>query len=264
MRLNSILSAFDVEIIPISHRRNPIKNESSVKQEHHDTQYTGKSEDDQPKTVLPNQEPEKIFDRLTMSDSQNDVKSINASDSAITGNSTAIGDSSAILTRRLVAASSQFEVRQIMMEASRELVALRKAMLEGDSATIEMANASIKKLERVLARSIRKIMDLDDEDALRRKQERALHEGDVLRVKELTEEMQRRVFERRRREQGYLRELLQEDGIDGGQFMSSSPLQMNPGLAMETQTATLPDAMVSIGLGVGVFTMGGEGVDVFL
>jgi hypothetical protein len=117
--------------------------------------------------------------------------------------SSGIKDKSGALTRRLVAAGFQGEVRVIISEAYENLSEWIKAAMAGGKEA-KNAFAAIRRLNRLIRRSQRKIGDLDKEDLLRQKQARAEKQQQEMRVKQLKVELYRRVEERKTREKRYL------------------------------------------------------------
>ena len=92
------------------------------------------------------------------------------------------------LTRRLVMATGQFEVRQILTEASKELLSMRVAAATYEGSEAATALAIVRNLERLIDRGVRKIHDLNEEDELRARKAR----------EELKEKEQKRMTRERR------------------------------------------------------------------
>ena len=119
-------------------------------------------------------------------------------------------DSSAQLTKRLVASTGQFQVRQVMSEANKNLVGLRMAAAGAEGKDAARIQSYIRKLETLLTRARRKIRDLDSEDALKITQARAQKKKQQKRVEEIKEELRKKLVERKARENSYLIGKLQD------------------------------------------------------
>ncbi|MDR0324634.1 MAG: hypothetical protein LBI19_00890 [Oscillospiraceae bacterium] len=154
-----------------------------------------------------------------------------------TGNGPA--DHSGRLTRRLVAARYQGEVYSIISEAYKNLSEWLQAAAGGDS----NAMAAIKRLNRLIRRSSRKIGDLNKEDTLRDKQKRAEKAELELRAREIKAELRRIMAERKRREQTYLRDAQRTD--DNG---PTFPKPLSPA-ALEAKMLALATAMGQMSAG---------------
>lgn len=115
-------------------------------------------------------------------------------------------DQSGSLTRRLVAARSQSEVRTILSEAYKNMGELLQAAMSGDSKEASKALAAIKRLNKLINRAGRKIADLNKEDDLRLSQRHAEKQQNELRVAGIKAELERRITERKIREKKYLQD----------------------------------------------------------
>jgi hypothetical protein len=117
-----------------------------------------------------------------------------------------IKDHSAGLTSRLVSSVGQLEVRQVIAEANKNLAELRVSASSGDKAAKERAEELMSKLDKLLKRADRKLMDLGKEDDLKLQKVRAQRKKQLQLEKELADELHRRQTERRNREKDYLHE----------------------------------------------------------
>ena len=111
-------------------------------------------------------------------------------------------DETGRLTRALVAAKSIMEVQNVLSEVYKNLFPLQMAAASGD----EKAAAIVRKLNKLISRSNRKIRDLNKEEALRMRKKRA----EKSEQKDLEEkariELKRIERERKQREKKYLHE----------------------------------------------------------
>lgn len=119
-------------------------------------------------------------------------------------------DNSSELTKRLVAAAGQFEVRQITAEANTSLVKLRMYAGISTGKDKEIAEAYIKRLEKLLSRADRKIKDLNNEDIMKLEQARAKKKNQQKRAEEIKAELRKQKVLRKQREQNYLIEDMYE------------------------------------------------------
>ena len=122
----------------------------------------------------------------------------------VTTSSSGIKNNSGTLTVRLVMASGQFEVRQIIADANKELVNMRVASATMEGRDAAAAIAAVRSLERLINRGVRKIRDLDKEDMLRLEKARTQQEKQLKRARELKEELQEKQQARKTRERRYL------------------------------------------------------------
>jgi len=136
-------------------------------------------------------------------------------DQSLTGRETIGATSSgpecnaAAFTRRLVAASMQFVVNNIIGEAFSALVNLRVASAQVPEEEKGAYDAAIRRLDVLVNRAFRKLEDLNKEDDLRLKQHQAEKRRDAMRAEAIKEELRRRLRERQERERGYLT----DDGV---------------------------------------------------
>lgn len=113
-------------------------------------------------------------------------------------------DSASQLTQRLVAATGQFEVRQVVADAGSNLIQLRLIAAIGKDGDAQKARAYIKKLERLLDRAGRKIKDLDNEELLRVRKKKAEQKRMQKRAEQIKEELRKKQIARLARENSYL------------------------------------------------------------
>ena len=128
-------------------------------------------------------------------------------------------DNSGSLTRRLVSANNTFIIHRIIGDAFKDLGELRLALAMSDGEDADEKRQIIRRLERVIRRSNRKIRDLSGESRLQQKQERAEREEKLQRAREIEDELRRQIIRRRKRENRYLEELDQEEMQRGAQAM---------------------------------------------
>ena len=145
-----------------------------------------------------------IFSTAALSDT---FENIHRTEQNSPEGSAPIRSSIAQLTQRLVSATGQFAVRQIIAEANGELLDLRLALaFAQDASERDAILAVIRRFDRLMARSFRKIRDLDQEDMLRLEKTRAKREDKDDLAHDLSKELHRRVRERMAREERYLRD----------------------------------------------------------
>ena len=152
--------------------------------------------------------------------------------------STPLDDNSATLTRRLVAAKRMLQVQDILGDAFKDLINLRKAAATGDEETAKAARAIIRKLEKLVRRGNRKISDLNNEDRMRRERDKAALELKKQRAKEIAAELRTQIRKRKNREQGYLDELMR-DAIMGA---TKNQISQQLDAATEAKIAAMADA----------------------
>lgn len=164
-----------------------------------------------------------------------------------TDESADLQDNSASLTRRLVAANSMLSIQMIIADAFKDLGSLRlAAAMAEDSSIAEKANQIIRRLERLVRRGNRKITDLNKEDALQRKMDRAEKDEQMQRAREIEAELRRQILNRRRRENGYLDELTREEMAASHEHIASkinSSLKLDA--ATEAKIAAMAQAMAT-------------------
>jgi hypothetical protein len=155
---------------------------------------------------------------------------------------------SAALTRRLVAASMQFVVNNILGDAYGALVNLRVAAAQVPEEDRDAYDAAIRRLNVLVNRAHRKLGDLNKEDDLRLKQHKAERRREADRAEAIKAELRRRIRERQERERGYLNETGDDTPLDAGtEAMIAAEAKMiaatMPGMA---PVMTGSDADVSI------------------
>lgn len=164
-------------------------------------------------------------------------------------------DNSGEYTRRLVAAKSQFAVRDILTNAHSDLVSMRMvAAMTVDKEDAAEARACIKRLEKLVRRGNKKIRDLDSEDGLKMKETRAKQERKLERVREIKAELRRERMKRLNREQGYLLEQI-EAMLNGRKpnpkNAQNSQLDATSEAAIEAQAQMRATAEITADIGTG-------------
>jgi len=106
------------------------------------------------------------------------------------------------LTRALVAAKTTMEVQNVLSEVYKSLFPLQMAAASGD----EKASAIVRKLNKLISRSNRKIRDLNKEEGLRIRKERAKKNEQKDLEEKARIELKRVERERKQREKKYLHE----------------------------------------------------------
>jgi len=129
---------------------------------------------------------------LTPEESRNNDTAANSSGGLI--------DDSGKLTRRLVAASTQEEVRLVLSDVYKNILSWQMAAAGGD----EKAGAVVRRLNRLIRRCNRKIRDLNKEEAKLQQQQRAEKAKQEYLERKLREELKRAEKERKNRERQYL------------------------------------------------------------
>lgn len=119
-------------------------------------------------------------------------------------------DDTALLTRRLVMAATSMEVIEVRASALTSMAAFRLSASMGELEDRREAQKIIRKLEKLIQRSGRKIKDLNKEESLEIQEDRAVNNQKMELVRQLEEELKRRELERRAREKGYLDEITQD------------------------------------------------------
>lgn len=133
-------------------------------------------------------------------------------------------DTSANLTKRLVSSHGQFEVRQILSEASADIVKIKMvAALSSDSEYIKAAQAYVKRLEQVINRCGRKIKDLDGEDILKMQKMKAEKRQQEKSAEEIKKELRKQQMARMMKEHSYLTDAAESDGQDDGKKRAYDP-----------------------------------------
>lgn len=170
-------------------------------------------------------------------------------------------DSSGALTRRLVAAGDQFEVQMILSEAFKNMTGLRMIAAMGSGDDAKTAKTYLRKMEKVVRRGRRKIKDLGKEEALTRNQIRAEREHQKERAREIKAELRKRMLERKRRENGYLKDAQEEQAAKS----SGKDAELDPAseaqLEAEAQAMAQAEVAVESSSGGGAGETGGTGGD---
>ena len=118
------------------------------------------------------------------------------------GSKSGVDDPTRGLTRRLVAARTTIQVQNVLRDAFKAMGDLIKAAASG----CDDADAILRRLQRLIRRATRKVRDLQNEDDIRRKEAQARQREMENLARMYEEELRRRIAERRRREEGYLRD----------------------------------------------------------
>jgi len=174
---------------------------------------TGETKDPQEPPVI--EEPEDPNDPFsgpfTFGKKADDASKARAA--AAGGKKMPLQDNVATLTRRLVAAKVTFTVQQIISEASKDIGSLRLAAMGNDNEAAT-ARRIIRKLERLMRRCSTKVTNLNNEDNMRRKRDKAERESKVQRAKQIESELRQKILRRKNRESGYIRELNRESAME--------------------------------------------------
>ena len=163
-------------------------------------------------------------------------------------------DNAGSLTQRLVAAQRQDSVRLVISEAYKSLGEWLKAAMSGEGQDAQKAFAVIKKLHRVIRRAIRKIADLNKEDALRAKQKQAEKKHQEFDARKFAAERKRRVSERKQREHTYLQGVFAKDNLPA----RPKPLSLSELQAKIQALAAEMTALATSALPEGTLSAGGE------
>jgi len=158
-------------------------------------------------------------------------------------------DGSSKLTKRLVAALGQFEVRQVISSANKNLMSLRMIAAAGNGEDAKLARSYIKKLEKLINRASRKLEDLNKEDILKFQQARANQQKQKQRVEEIKAELRKKQHTRMARENGYLLEDLQEN-ILGTKGIANNPMSAW-GITSEAAIAAQAETIVAAEMAAG-------------
>ena len=168
-------------------------------------------------------------------------------------------DNSSALLVRLVAATGQFEVRQVIADASKDLVELRitAAMSKGKDA--ELANAAVAKLEKLISRAQTKIKDLNKEDDMKLQHTKAKRQKLEKRAEEIKEELRKHIQKRKEKENKWLLEDMREQGI--GNVQSGSVTEAEIAALAEAMAAAEMTAAGYSSVEAGFGDMGGAGTE---
>ncbi len=138
-------------------------------------------------------------------------------------------DKSVFLTQRLVSASGQFEVRQVLSDVNKNLLELKMKETYAKGEDAEKLRAMIQKLEKLIRRARRKIDDISDEDQKKIRIAHAERQKKIERANEIKDELRAEINKRIRREKGYLTENTQESLLqietDVAQFAAQSAVE---------------------------------------
>lgn len=151
-------------------------------------------------------------------------------------------DSAARLMRRLVGATSQFEVRNIMSNASKDILSLRFIAAMGEGEDKAKAQQFLAKLEKLIDKASKKIENLNKEDMLRIEQVRVDQKKQADRAEQIKAELRRKRDKREREEQKWLRdsenESVQETAAEGfASFMPNAASEAEIAMQAEAQAA---------------------------
>ena len=119
------------------------------------------------------------------------------------GENSGVKDESGRLTRLLVAAKTQEEVRYVLSEAYNNLSKCLLAAAGGD----KKAAAIVRRLKKLIIRANRKIRDLNREDGIKQNQKRAEKKMQEELARGFRAELKRAETERKLREQKYQTEI---------------------------------------------------------
>jgi hypothetical protein len=188
---------------------------------------------------VPPEEPPPSF--MEFFDAQSDLAAIfersGKDEKAIQQKPSGPSDRSGALTRRLVEAKYQGEVYAIISEAHKNLSEWLEAAIGGDA----KAMAAVRRLNKLIRRASRKVSDLNKEDILRERHNRAEKKQMEAQAAQIRAELKRKIAERKQREQGYMRSARQQNGIGGPHF----PKPMSPA-ALEAKVMALAGAMQNV------------------
>lgn len=175
--------------------------------------------------------------------------------SAVQPNKNALEDNSGTLTRRLVAAISQEEVLSVISEAFKNMSAVRMAAAMGEGKDAKKAFAIIKRLNKLIARAQRKMKDLGKEAMLLQKRQRAEKRKQEFFAKQIREELERHIRERKQREKTYLRDarpLREEDYAQSGpEPMTRAELEAKVMVLSQSMAQIYSPAAVGVTVAVG-------------
>ncbi len=173
--------------------------------------------------------------------------------SAVQSNKNALEDNSGTLTRRLVAAISQEEVLSVISEAFKNMSAVRMAAAMGEGKDAKKAFAIIKRLNKLIARAQRKMKDLGKEAMLLQKRQRAEKRKQEFFAKQIREELERHIRERKQREKTYLRDArpLREEAQSGPEPMTRAELEAKVMALSQSMAQIYSPAAVGVTVAVG-------------
>ena len=164
-------------------------------------------------------------------------------------------DNSGTLTRRLVSAISAEEVLSVISDAYKNLSAVRMAAASGEGEEAKKAYAIIKRLNKLISRAQRKMKDLGKEAMLLQKKQRAEKREQEFLAKQIREELERHIRERKQREKTYLRDarpLQEEDYAQTGiEPMSRAELEAKVMALAQSMAQIYSPAAVGVPVAVG-------------
>lgn len=170
-------------------------------------------------------------------------------------------DTASRLTRRLVVAMGQFEVRQVIAEAQTDLIKLR-IMAAGSGEDAKKAKAYVKKLEKLVNRAYSKITDLDKEDGLKVEKARAQRKKQEKLAEEIKKKLRKEQIVRRSKENGYLLEEMQEQLLPGAASNPFSKLDSGTEAQIDAQAQAMAAMEVAAMSSAGGGELGGVEVEV--
>ena len=152
------------------------------------------------------------------------------------------------LTRKLVNARSTTEVQDVLREAFQHMKDAIMAAAMGD----KKAMAILRRLQKLVRRSNRKISDLHKEQEIRERQQRAEKKEQEQIAQRLRDELKRALLERKRRERKYLQDK-DDDGEDNGPTISGPSIA-----ATEAKIQALAQAMAALSTSPGTGASSGD------
>lgn len=126
-------------------------------------------------------------------------------------------DSSAQLTRRLAAASGDYEVQMVIAKAGSDMIGLRMIAAMGEGDDKAKALQYLRKLEKLVDRASGKLKDLRNEAGLEQQRARAQKQKAERRAEEIKSELRQRRRQRKNKEDGWLREAAKDEMLGAAQ-----------------------------------------------
>ena len=126
--------------------------------------------------------------------------------------SSSLEDETARLTKELVNAFAEMDVRMVVSKANKSMMSLRIAAAMGDAQTKKKAEALLAKMSKLMDRAFTKIKDLREETELAFREKCARKTRQRERADEIKAELRQKERMRREKEQKYLRESESESG----------------------------------------------------
>ena len=194
MRLHNNVKSF----VPLNHRQNIQQTKGKNTQNPNPEKIHAAEAEKDPAAILElsltaknDDERESILEALeAMRPQEND------------GAKSSVDDPTRRLTRRLVAARTTVQVQNVLRDAFKAMGDLIKAAASG----CEDSDRILRRLQRLIRRATRKVRDLTNEAELRRKEDQARQREMENLARKYELELKQRIAERRRREEGYLRD----------------------------------------------------------